>query len=648
MTNNVIHNNVQQWKYTHCQYNQGSGAGFFTYAMSTGLSKEDEADLKSFAGSYLVPSHIPSESKNEPAGQILHLFPVAFSAFRLQSGKRAITRTRYVGKNYDDRKGGGNFFVHGLILPEGDWDFYPTDLCWDDKLWLPVDNPPSRIWFDGLKYKEEQNIGRVPPPLPSVEIREEHIKRFTSYDFDKLFDIKNLLSKADRFEQFKALFAAMQNSSEKPVLLRDKPENIAAWIAAIQYALPISVSQNITFTTYCNSDERAKKFNIVGTSFEGSVLKLDSPNYSGFDFDKGTMPVQSTDTPYLQILTAEEFPGMNVDKCWEFAKNNEIKISPFDGTADNLVLLNEFIRGRIDLGNSSRFDATWTLYTKLSEDLQQRLLGNFLSGTKHCPMAYLLRVVPHFENMIDLAPPDSDIKNSFTTWVVKQCGANFKDHSREVFALLDNLKHKIEYAEILLTSGSIGDHPVLDEFLSLFVDGERRLNPRFVTCVIQQFATSLDESLGGPKYKTYLNDVKTMFQDERRKQQLFPLFCKTLREKPQKEHLLFHLGLLLSGFLPDIKKVDEEMKQIASFLGSQSLETQTAFLALVHKRVFLFIEEPQMKYLLFENFLEKKIDELPHGFAQTLRNQDLQRLLEGCRKVCEAKSTPCDKSPVIQ
>lgn len=636
MTNDVIHDNILQWKYTHCRYNQNNSSGFYTYAMSEGLSKEDEADLKSFAGSYEIPTHMPSEVKSEPPGEILHLFPVVFSSFRLRSGKRAITRVRYVGKNYDDRKGGGNYFVHGLVLPEGYWRFYPIDLCWDNQLMLPIDNPRSRIWFDGLKFKDEQEIGRVPPPLPTVEIREEHLKRFSFYDFDKLFDIKKQFGPTDRFEQFRLLFTAMQDSRKIPVLLRDKPENIAVWIAAIQYALPVFMSQDVTFTTYCNSDEKARKFNIVGTSFDGNVLKIDSLKYAGFDFEAGMIPTRSTKGRYPDYLAAEDFPGTSIDECRKFADNNGVVISPFGNTPDDLILLNDFIRGQIDSGNSSDFSAAWNVYKGLPPGGQRYLLRDFFRYNMNKPMSmsYLPIFVPHFEEMAgNTTLPGGNLQELFTQWFVDQLVANLED--KAMLDLLKRLKNKKQYAKLLSERKGTRNHDVLNTFLPLFEsvsDGKRSLEPVFVQYVIRQFSGPLNTTWTDQRYAAYHDDVKTIFYDTLWKPHL-SLFLRKLSDQLQEDQLLFHINLLLLVDPRHIKTVEAQLRQIASFVKDRPQATQSAFFKLVLDQVFPTVTEPQMKYLLFEYFLREESNELSAEFCKN----HLLNLVDGCRVFYEIK-----------
>jgi hypothetical protein len=291
--------------------------------------------------------------------------------------------------------------------------------------------------------------------------------------------------------------------------------------------------------------------------------------------------------------------------------------------------LNDLIRGQI---NPDLFDAAWKTYTELSKDIQQRLSDEFFEKNKQnqlLPIASLTKIVLHFENMIDTATSNPDIKKSFTTWFVNQLIANFKDHKEEMATLLHGLKYKREYAEKFLTSESPRDRCLLDVFLPLFVsgaEGKRSLDNWFIQYVIQQFAVPLDKIWTDQEYRNYQNDVKTMFQNAHWKPFVLS-FCETLLGSHQKEQLLFHLNLLLSGVQQDFKIVDETMKQIVSFVKSRSQETQSRFFDLVLNQVFPAVKEPPMKYLLYNYFLINENNKLSGEFCQ----QNMPDVVEGAR-----------------
>ncbi|GHT35851.1 hypothetical protein FACS189427_06140 [Planctomycetales bacterium] len=598
--------------------------------MSSGLTKEDEADLIVFAGTYNIPSQMP---KNPMDTELHRGFPVAFSSFRLRSGKRAITRTRYVGKCYDNPQDWTNFFVHGLILPESDWEFHPIELCWDDELILPPEtNPVSRIWFDGLKFKDEQNIGRIPPPLPTMEIREEHIKHFTDYDFDRLFDIKKQFGNSDRFEKwFKSLFVVIQNRSKK-ILLRDTPQNIAAWIAAVQYALPVTVSQNITFTTYCNSDTVAQKFDIAGISLDGSTLSINSSNYIGFDFAAGTVPQQKTDTPYLQIINTANFPGNEVAICKEFSEETCVPFS-FD-TLDEIVSLKYLIKGEIAPDDTVAFDVAWNAYTRIADGKVSSQLGEEI--LKHyenepLPIALLQKIVLHFEKLTDTAFPESTIKKNFTNWFTQQFCINWQGHNQKMVTLLNGLSHKGDYAKPLLEKFGT-DIRILNLFLPLFVSADKRtLDESFVKYVIQQFTLPIKKA--GTQQSIIYEDVRNLFKSANWIL-FFQQFLDTVEKNPQIAYLPFYFTVLFTAYddgkAPSMKRRLDTIRSFVKGLHQDtpeytirtqdvssvtlSDESQEIFYNKVLLDTFS-IASPIQQSLLFDCFVTGMENDLPSQFA---------------------------------
>ncbi|GHT21152.1 hypothetical protein FACS189419_01580 [Planctomycetales bacterium] len=377
-----IQSGVFQWKFTSCGYNIDGYPGFSTFSMSEGLTSEDKDDLVKFAGGYSTPEGLPLQPVTE---EELDLFPVAFASFKLRSGKRAVTRTRYVGKDYRGARF-GNLFSHGLILPENaDWNFHPIQL-WDA-------SRNSTLWTDGLT-EEEQHLGRTPEPLPLVDISEEQLRRF-DYDFPALLD------HAERFDWFKSLLAAVQDrDSNKSVLLRDEQENIVQWLAAVQYAFPVHLAQDITFQTYCRTANSASQFHVAGTCLEGHSFQFRSPNltiqFFPFDFASGTVePHTKADTRFSSRFSREQHPSEELQNVYQFAEKYDILLNAFDDSLGEAVLLYDFFtEPHCSLSNTD-FETMLKAFQKLPANRQQILEDNvfFTRGDGGLPENQLLALI---------------------------------------------------------------------------------------------------------------------------------------------------------------------------------------------------------------------------------------------------------------
>lgn len=73
-----------QFIYTSCRRGLSAGSGFQTHAMSEGITEEERVELERIT--VYVP---PMDLTSQPNGEEIASFPVAFSFFRLESGRSA-------------------------------------------------------------------------------------------------------------------------------------------------------------------------------------------------------------------------------------------------------------------------------------------------------------------------------------------------------------------------------------------------------------------------------------------------------------------------------------------------------------------------------------------------------------------------------
>ena len=444
-----IQSNVMQWKFTSCGFNIENRSGFSTFSMSEGLALEDKEDLVKFAGGYSAPDGLPLQPITE---EELALFPIAFSSFILRSGKRAVTRTRYVGKDYAGVRF-GNLFSHGLIIA-GNWNFAPIRLY----------NSP--LFSDGLTV-EEQNLGHTPELLPCLVIDEEHLHNFLVMDY---------IDDAERYDWFKKLLFAVGDykQSGKTTVLRDNEENVSNWFAALQYTFPNEISQDISFSTYVRSLNAASAFQVAATSLEGNSISFDSAKLSSqcfpFDFASGNVPsFEKHETLFLSRLSRDTHPSDELRKVFDFLAQCGIVYCIDNETLDNAVLLyDQFVPPSCSL-NDEQFNAMLLFFQEQPSEVQQRILENhdFFPQLKQQPFDRFERLVRTFAKTVYLLE-SSKLQERFHHGFLSQIESVFDHIDSQFTNNQDTNKNNLVLDKLMKLFNSLPDTCksfVIDQFL---------------------------------------------------------------------------------------------------------------------------------------------------------------------------------------
>jgi hypothetical protein len=257
---------ADQLYYTSCRSGLSSGAGFQSRAASAGLGTDLRRQVERLSG-YRPPDTL----SDEPNTAQISMCPVSFRFARLDGGRWALTRSRYLGLDYSGRW--GNFFSHTLVGPAGPLDRYPIDYYeWEG-------------WCDGLSPGEDE---QPPEPLPLVEL--DTIPDASSFTPAELAIFLN--ERPGRRERLANLIRAVlayAPGKGRPIIIRDMDLNNVFWIACAQKALPLTHVQDLTFCTYLQESRQAADLN--GT-VEGTALSMTASDlrgrYCGFDELSGT------------------------------------------------------------------------------------------------------------------------------------------------------------------------------------------------------------------------------------------------------------------------------------------------------------------------------------------------------------------------
>ena len=349
-----------QWKFTACKYNIEESNGFNTFSMSEGLTAEDKADLCRMAGAYTPPDNLPYTPTAE---EIAALFPVVFSSFPLQSGKRAVVRTSYVGRDYAGMRW-GNFFSHALVLPGNSWPFYPIQLF------------DSELLKSGLT-EEELQIEMRPSPLPPITVEKETLRDFSS-EIPRFF-----AADSTRYSTLIQLLNALRsrNQTGKPLVLRDAKANIPLWIAAIQYAFPVHLAGEISFTTYVHSLSYGERLLLTTFSEEDNTQNIDSPTITSthFVFDlanKAVPSVPKSSNIFTKEIKEHEplYPGNDLIEIHKFMQQVQCSI---DGDSlENSVLCHKFLAWNMVPQDRKAFDFGFQQHADTWKKLAKKILEN--------------------------------------------------------------------------------------------------------------------------------------------------------------------------------------------------------------------------------------------------------------------------------
>jgi len=420
-----------QWKFTACQYNIEDSNGFNTFSMSKGLTTDDKADLCRKAGSYTPPDGLPFTPTSE---EIAELFPVAFSSFPLRSGKHAVVRTVYVGQSYAETRW-GNFFSHALILPSDRQSFYPIQLF----------NSP--LFKSGLT-EEELQIKTIPPLLPSIEVEEDYLHDFSS-------ELPQFLGDdTSRPKTLMLLINAIRNGrqSGKPLILKDLPDNIPLWLAAIQYAFPLRLARGITFTTYVHSLTHGERFHITTTSDDKTIpvnsATLTSTNHV-FDFAHEKFPVIPVkDNIYVNEIKCNQmcYPGNTIQDMMPFIQSLHCEIS--DNSLDKAVLLYKFQKWNTPVPSDSPLILENVLDFCFQQDLsvKNEFTREILQKNLVYDAGTLALLLPRLMTVVQMSKKDSELLNLFRLFFVRQFEKNIDEKLTSEYC-----KHRFELLDIFLS-----------------------------------------------------------------------------------------------------------------------------------------------------------------------------------------------------
>jgi hypothetical protein len=317
--------------YTSCPRGLTGGPGLQTFSMSPGITDDERREIE------LVAQYVPPmDLAGEPDPQtIKRLFPVAFSFFRLQSGRYGVCRTCYTGRDYSGRW--GNYFSHVLIVAKGMFPVSPMRLH---------ESPLFRSHLDpGEKSKDGP-----PEPLPALHLKDEVIGA-------KIWrEVVSFMKPSARRERLADLLSLVIRQKNIPrVILRTDSAESPYWIGAVMEAFSVELAHLLTFTTY-HVDPPATHFALAATSRSGSRFN-ETEAFMGHGFSifdpADKKRADSRLSEFAEQISAPMGEGSDLIEQWR-ALLNRLSIKDIDARMDVYWLLFRMLNGYFDTRNPDR------------------------------------------------------------------------------------------------------------------------------------------------------------------------------------------------------------------------------------------------------------------------------------------------------
>lgn len=243
---------VYQTYYTSCPIGMTGSAGFQFYSVSEGIPENDLGEIRLY-GRYTPPMNLPTQPTEQ---EVSDLFPVSFSYFKLKSGRMGICQSTYIGKDYSGRY--GNYFAHCLIF-DGELPCHPIQF---------FNSPVLRKKLTDA----ELNISETPQKLSTLTLNDMPLNEQMGFEA-----ITGKFDEAISEEVFKDSLNALVDytQSKRRLIFVGETNEIANYIAALSYSLPLPEAQELTFTTY--SFDGANSSLITGIAVEGGRMNYNTP-----------------------------------------------------------------------------------------------------------------------------------------------------------------------------------------------------------------------------------------------------------------------------------------------------------------------------------------------------------------------------------
>lgn len=323
--------------------------------------KEGKADEVKSLFTYQVPALPAGTLMSE---EIALTMPVAFSYRLLKNGSASVTLNTYLGRDYMGSAGRfGNHLSHSIVCDFSDFDVYPCELY------------ASTILRSNMKY-EEVNNPDPPAYLPTPELIKGYV-----INPDLVIEFLGIADNLERYKQMVVALLRFQ-TEKKRIVICDEPENIAKWIAALHYTLPLDIAKKVNFTTY-EFDPELSPSQICGVVSEGSRYNcrnyISSNRHFVFDFINNQFTSIDVDNVMMDFLdTAFSFSYDSLTDFHSFVLNSTIYRECNEKYYSAYFLYNLLSEGLSDI-TKDQFNAITEFASEyLTDDVKRELIFKLL------------------------------------------------------------------------------------------------------------------------------------------------------------------------------------------------------------------------------------------------------------------------------
>jgi hypothetical protein len=261
--------------------------GFNTLDFTEGLRKEEINELEK-KGIYNPPVKLPTNPTEE---QMESLFPTNISFFKLKSsGKYVFLHSKYIGKANDSVSRHGNYFSHSLILTESNPSY------------------PVKFVFEKATFKNSFSVEEDEAYTPKLKVEQQFEIDNDAFWLENMFrDFQTfLIQEPYRINVFSKVFdLILEGKIAKAgynITICDKKENLTDLILAVNYFLPVSLANKVSFATYVdNPDSINYPFEIIGIIPECGIDRLPEQYFNLVEANK--FSDYKANQPYTKLLT---------------------------------------------------------------------------------------------------------------------------------------------------------------------------------------------------------------------------------------------------------------------------------------------------------------------------------------------------------
>jgi hypothetical protein len=207
----------------------------------------------------------PPAAPPQPSPAELEQLPIALS-YQHEGDTLLLVQCRYLGTDYSGRY--GNFLGHAVVAKRRELGGLRPIELWRSPLWASAAGSPDGPALPDL---DQLPAGATVTPeavLSFLGGRGEWAYRLLAGLLD-------------------AVLAGLDGRAGQVVLVSDKVDTVARWIAAVCFSMPHSDALELSFVTYTADPDRARQ-NVVGTTPD-AVAGL-RPDAQVFDVDRPTHP----------------------------------------------------------------------------------------------------------------------------------------------------------------------------------------------------------------------------------------------------------------------------------------------------------------------------------------------------------------------